>query len=50
LEKLHTEELYDLYLYINIIRVSKSRMRWVGHMPCVGEKRNSSGVFLGKPE
>jgi hypothetical protein len=30
--KLHNEELNDLYSLPNIVRVVKSRMRWVGHV------------------
>jgi hypothetical protein len=34
-----------------IIRQIKSRrMRWVGHMACMGEGRNMYRVLVGKPE
>jgi len=33
--KVHNEELSDLYCSPNI-RVIKSRMRWVGHVACMG--------------
>jgi len=26
------------------------RMRWVGHIACMGEKKYSHRVFVGKPE
>jgi hypothetical protein len=29
--KLHNDELHSLYSSLNIVRVIKSRMRWVGH-------------------
>ena len=36
--KLHNEKLNDLYSSHNI-RVIKSRMRWAGHVACMGERR-----------
>ena len=49
--KLHKEELNDLYSAPNIIQVIKSsRMRWVGHVACMGERRGAYGVLVGKPE
>ena len=43
--KLHNGELNVLYCSPNIVRVVKSRrMRWVGHVACMGEVRG-----VGKP-
>jgi hypothetical protein len=42
--KLHNDELHSLYSSPNIVRVFKSRrMRWVGHVACMGEAE----VFTG---
>ena len=49
--RLHNEELNDLYCSLNIVRVIKSRrMKWVGHVARVGERRCAYGVLVGKPE
>jgi hypothetical protein len=49
--KLHNEELNDLYTLPNIVRVVKSRrMKWAGHVACMGEGRGVHRVWVGKPE
>jgi hypothetical protein len=51
LRKLHNEELRDLYSSPSITRIIKSRrMRWVGHVARMGEKRNAYRLLVGKPE
>jgi hypothetical protein len=48
--KLHNEELDDLYCSPNIVRVTKSRIRWVGHVARMAERRSVYRVLVGKPE
>ena len=50
-KKLHNEEPNDLYSTPNIVRVIKSRrMRWVGHVVRMGERKGVHRVLVGKPE
>jgi len=49
--KLHNEEPSDLYSIPNIVWVVKSRrMRWMGHVACMGEGRGVHKILVVKPE
>jgi hypothetical protein len=48
---LYNEELRELYSSPSIIRLIKSRrLRWVGYVARMGEKRNAYRLLVGKPE
>ena len=49
--RLHNEELNDLYSSPHIVQVIKlRRMRWAGHVACMGVERGVYRVLVGKPE
>jgi hypothetical protein len=49
--KLHNEELRDLYSSLSTIRIIKARrMKWVGNVAQMGEKRKAYRLFVGKQE
>jgi hypothetical protein len=46
-----TQELRDLYSVPSTVRVIKGRkMRWAGYVARMGQKRNSYGLSVGKPD
>jgi hypothetical protein len=49
--KPHNEELHNLYSLSSIIRIFRSRrMRWMGHVEQMGEKRIVYRLLVGKPQ
>jgi hypothetical protein len=49
--RLHKQEFYALYSSPSIIRVMKSRkLKWAGHVACIGERTGAYRALVGKPE
>jgi hypothetical protein len=49
--KFYNDEIHNLYSSPNISKVIKSRrMKWVGHVTCMGEERCVYKGFVGRPE
>ena len=48
--KLHNEELNDLHSSPNIKVIKSRRMRWEGHVACMGDRKGVYRVLLGKSE
>jgi hypothetical protein len=49
--KVHEDGLHNLYSSPNKITIIISRrMRWAGHVACVGEMKNNYKILVGKPE
>jgi hypothetical protein len=48
---MRNDELHNLYSPPNIVRVIKlRRMRWVGHVACMGKGRGVYRVLVGRSE
>jgi hypothetical protein len=49
--RLQNKKLYDPYSSPNMIQVTKSRrMKWAGHVVCMGDQTGTSRVLERKPE
>jgi hypothetical protein len=49
--ELYNEELHDLHSLPSILRMIKPRrMKWVGHVSRMKEKRNAYRLLVGNPE
>jgi hypothetical protein len=46
--KLHNEELHNLYTSLNIVKVKKTRIKWVGNVACMRQMRNLCKNFSQK--
>jgi hypothetical protein len=44
------EEIHNLYTSPSVTRVIKLRVRWMGHVACMGEMGNAFKILIRKPE
>jgi hypothetical protein len=49
--RLHKKQIYALFYAPNFIRMIKlRRLRWAGHVACMGQRRGVYRILVGKPE
>jgi hypothetical protein len=46
--KVQSAELHDWYCSGGIKRIKSRMLRWVGHMACMGEHRNTHTILVGR--
>jgi hypothetical protein len=44
------KEIYNLYNSNNIRLIKSRSMRWVEHIPCMGEMRHAYKILVSEPE
>jgi hypothetical protein len=48
--RVHSEELHNLYASSIIVMVIKTRLRWAGHVACFREGRNAYKILVRNPK
>jgi len=49
--RLQNEELHNLYVSLNIVKViTLRRMKLAGHIACSGDNRSAHKILISKPE
>ena len=48
--KIHKENLYNLYSSPKKQVIKLRRMRWTGHVACMGDRGGAYRILVGKPE